>query len=219
MELEMELGFRSSFNFIPEGNYRVPPALRDDLTRNGFEVGVHDLRHDGRLFRSVAEFQSRAMRINQYLRDWNAVGFRSGFMLHNLDWLHDLEIEYDMSTFDTDPFEPQPDGRNTIFPFWVPRPPAQRTDDRGQRSADGGSRPASNSALIALEAPATAVQLSDSHPSSLSRTVMPNSPTLCPRIPPFSFSWAKQPPISGKGNWIGSPNITAWSCLIPIPTT
>ncbi len=31
-----------------------------------------------------------------------------------------LEILYDASTFDTDPFEPQPDGVNTIFPFWVP---------------------------------------------------------------------------------------------------
>ena len=67
-------------------------------------------------------FRARAVRINQYLRAWNAVGFRSGFMLHQLDWLHDLEIEYDMSTFDTDPFEPQPEGRNTIFPVWVPRP-------------------------------------------------------------------------------------------------
>ena len=44
-------------------------------------------------------------------------------MLHNLDWLHELEIEYDLSTFDTDPFEPQPEGQHTIFPFWVPRPP------------------------------------------------------------------------------------------------
>ena len=26
-----------------------------------------------------------------------------------------------MSTFDTDPFEPQPEGVNTIFPFWVPQ--------------------------------------------------------------------------------------------------
>ena len=138
MELEMELGFRSSFNFIPEGAYRVPPAFRDELTRNGFEVGVHDLRHDGRLFRSVAEFRSRAIRINQYLRDWNAVGFRSGFMLHNLDWLHNLDIEYDMSTFDTDPFEPQPDGRNTIFPFWVPRPPV--AEDGGPQTDDGGGR-------------------------------------------------------------------------------
>ena len=139
MELEMELGFRSSFNFIPEGNYRVPAAFRDELTRNGFEVGVHDLEHDGRLFRSLPQFQRHARRINHYLREWNAVGFRSAFMLRNLDWLHQLEIEYDLSTFDTDPFEPQPEGQHTIFPFWVPRPPAQRSDVRGQKSEDGGS--------------------------------------------------------------------------------
>ena len=30
--LEMELGFRSSFNFIPEGPYRVPDDLRAWLT-------------------------------------------------------------------------------------------------------------------------------------------------------------------------------------------
>ena len=41
-------------------------------------------------------------------------------MHHNLDWFHSLDIEYDSSTFDTDPFEPQPDGVGTIFPFWVP---------------------------------------------------------------------------------------------------
>ena len=40
-------------------------------------------------------------------------------MYHNLDWLHHLGIEYDASTFDTDPFEPQPDPAGTIFPFWV----------------------------------------------------------------------------------------------------
>src|SRR4030042_3529558 len=41
-------------------------------------------------------------------------------MHRNLDWIHDLDIEYDASTFDTDPFEPQPEGVGTIFPFWVP---------------------------------------------------------------------------------------------------
>ncbi len=40
-------------------------------------------------------------------------------MHHNLEWIHDLNIEYDASTFDTDPFEPQPDGVATIFPFLV----------------------------------------------------------------------------------------------------
>ena len=122
MELEKRFGFRSCFNFIPEGVYRVPPELRGELTGQGFEVGVHDLHHDGRLFSSREAFRQRAARINGYLREWNAVGFRAGFMLHNLDWQHDLEAQYDASTFDTDPFEPQPEGVETIFPFWVPRP-------------------------------------------------------------------------------------------------
>ena len=119
MAIEKSLGFHSSFNFIPEGSYHVSEQLRDILTGGGFEVGVHDLRHDGQLYRSRNHFTKNAQRINSYLKDWNAVGFRSGFMLHNLNWLHDLHIDYDASTFDTDPFEPQPDSRNTIFPFWI----------------------------------------------------------------------------------------------------
>jgi len=122
MQLELELEFRSSFNFIPEGSYRVPAALREELTACGFEVGIHDLKHDGHLFASHRGFKRRAVRINGYARQWGASGFRSGFMLRNLDWLHDLDVQYDASTFDTDPFEPQPDGGHTIFPFWVPRP-------------------------------------------------------------------------------------------------
>jgi glycosyltransferase involved in cell wall biosynthesis len=121
-ELEMELGFRSSFNFVPEGEYAVPAELRRWLVSNGFEVGVHDLNHDGKLYHSRAEFEEKAVRINRYLREWNASGFRSGFMLHELDWIHDLDISYDASTFDTDPFEPQPDSAGTVFPFWV-KPP------------------------------------------------------------------------------------------------
>jgi peptidoglycan/xylan/chitin deacetylase (PgdA/CDA1 family) len=120
MDLEKRLGFRSSFNFVPEGQYRLQGALRDELVQEGFEVGVHDLRHDGKLYRSERGFHKQAERINHYLREWNAVGFRSAFMLHNLEWQAELEALYDASTFDTDPFEPQPDGVGTIFPFWVP---------------------------------------------------------------------------------------------------
>src|SRR5580658_7120842 len=118
MEMDAKWGFRSSFNFVPEGEYRVPKELRDELTGKGFEVGVHDLRHDGKLYFGRQEFAANAARINRYLKEWGAVGFRGGFMLHNLEWLQDLEVQYDASTFDTDPFEPQPDGVGTIFPFW-----------------------------------------------------------------------------------------------------
>lgn len=124
MQLELELGFRSSFNFVPEGDYQVPAELREELIARGFEVGIHDLKHDGRLFTSRPNFKRRAARINHYAREWEASGFRSGFMLRNLDWLHDLNVQYDASTFDTDPFEPQPEGGHTIFPYWVPRPDA-----------------------------------------------------------------------------------------------
>ncbi len=136
-ELEMSVGFRSSFNFVPAGSYTVPKELRTWLVQHGFEVGVHDLHHDGKLFSSEHGFSEKAKQINTFLGDWGAHGYRSGFMLRNLDWLHQLNIEYDASTFDTDPFEPQPDGAGTIFPFWIPVPPGKQSKD-GHRSASGG---------------------------------------------------------------------------------
>ena len=120
MKLELAHGFRSSFNFVPEGDYRVPDELRQTLEQSGFEIGVHGLEHDGKLYDSKAEFASKAVRIRDYLQRWKAAGFRSPLMQHRLSWLHQLDVEYDTSTFDTDPFEPQPDGVGTVFPFWVP---------------------------------------------------------------------------------------------------
>jgi hypothetical protein len=111
-------GFVSSFNFLAE-DYAVDPALISHLKAQGFEVGVHGLSHNDGLYHSRKKFNRQAARINGYLKHWDAVGFRSPCMYHNLDWLHGLNIEYDASTFDTDPFEPQPDGVGTIFPFWV----------------------------------------------------------------------------------------------------
>jgi glycosyltransferase involved in cell wall biosynthesis/peptidoglycan/xylan/chitin deacetylase (PgdA/CDA1 family) len=122
MELEQRYGFRSSFNFVPEGEYRVPDRLRTTLEDAGFEVGIHGLKHDGKLYSSRKRFLKRAAGIREYARKWNACGFRSPFMQHRLSWLHELNIEYDASTFDTDPFEPQPDSAGTIFPYWVPGP-------------------------------------------------------------------------------------------------
>jgi glycosyltransferase involved in cell wall biosynthesis len=122
MNLELKHGFHSCFNFVPEGDYRAPDAVRETLDQAGFEVGVHGLEHDGKLYSSKAGFASKASRIKEYVQHWNASGFRSPLMQHRLGWLHALGVEYDASTFDTDPFEPEPDGMGTIFPFWVPGP-------------------------------------------------------------------------------------------------
>ncbi len=118
--IEKKMDLCSSFNFVPE-KYTVSLDILKELTEMGFEIGVHDLNHDGKLFSSYSVFTQRAKKINSYLREWNACGFRAGAMYHNLDWISELNITYDCSTFDTDPFEPQPEGVNTIFPFVVKR--------------------------------------------------------------------------------------------------
>ena len=118
MRLEEKIGMRSSFNFVPE-RYLNMPSIRKLLVSRGFEIGVHGLKHDGKLFRSKRIFMKRAKRINQYLRDWKTSGFSSPSMHHNLARMPMLDNTHATSTFDTDPFEPCPEGVRTIFPFWV----------------------------------------------------------------------------------------------------
>jgi peptidoglycan/xylan/chitin deacetylase (PgdA/CDA1 family) len=120
-DIDERHGFRSSFNFVAE-DYHVSPELRMALTARGFEVGLHGLKHDCYLYWSRKNFSRQAVSINHYLKEWGCVGFRSPAMHRNLEWIHDLEIEYDASTFDTDPFEPMPTGAGSIFPFFVRHP-------------------------------------------------------------------------------------------------
>ena len=116
--LEESLGFRSSFNFIPE-RYKLNFTLMDELRRRGFEVGVHGLKHDGKLFASKSTFMRRAKRINRYLKQWGAKGFRSELTHRQPEWMQALDVEYDLSFFDTDPFEPIPGGTMSIWPFFL----------------------------------------------------------------------------------------------------
>lgn len=120
LELEKNLGFKSSFNFVAE-RYEVDKELMKFIVSEGFEIGNHGIKHDGKKFKNKKIFSERAFKINQYIKEWDVVGFRAPAVHHNLEWIGELDIEYDLSTFDTDPFEPQPDGVGTIFPFLVER--------------------------------------------------------------------------------------------------
>jgi hypothetical protein len=117
-DLEEILGFRSSFNFVPE-RYPVDDDLIEELNARGFEVGVHGLKHDGKLFSSYHEFLRRAEKINAYARQWGAVGFRAPYTQRQPEWMQALDIDYDLSFFDTDPFEPIPGGTMSIWPFFL----------------------------------------------------------------------------------------------------
>jgi len=117
-EVDRSFGFKSCFNFVPQG-CDVSRSLREDLVADGFEIGVHGLCHDGNLFSSRRKFDKMSEGIARYLEEWDAVGFRTPSMYHNLEWIGEMNVDYDSSTFDTDPYEPQADGMRTIFPFWV----------------------------------------------------------------------------------------------------
>lgn len=119
-DLDEKYGFRSSFNFVPQ-EYRIDSRLVAELKQRGFEIGVHGWKHDGQLFSSKAVFDQQAKQINQFIWEWGAVGFRSPLTHRNPYWMQDLEIEYDSSFFDTDPFEPIPGGTMSIWPFQMGR--------------------------------------------------------------------------------------------------
>jgi peptidoglycan/xylan/chitin deacetylase (PgdA/CDA1 family) len=121
MDLDLSYGFRTTFFFVPK-SYEQPDRHHELLRRNGFEIGVHGLEHDGKLYSSKKVFNEKAEQINRVIEQWGASGFRSPSMHHNLDWHHRLNVAYDASTYDTDPFEPQGSGIGTIFPFFVTEP-------------------------------------------------------------------------------------------------
>ncbi len=119
-DIDASYGFRSSFNFVAE-RYPLDLDLMGELRERGFEVGVHGLKHDGQLFRSSHEFLRRAERINRHVRALDAAGFRAPCTHRNPEWMQALDIEYDLSFFDTDPFEPIPGGTMSLWPFQMGR--------------------------------------------------------------------------------------------------
>jgi len=63
------------------GALRVTGEFLDSIRRRGFEVVVHDLNHDGRLFSDKKEFMKRVARINAYGKEFGATGFRAAFSI------------------------------------------------------------------------------------------------------------------------------------------
>jgi hypothetical protein len=115
-DIDARHGFVSAFNLVAE-RYEVDPGVRRELVARGHEVGVHGLKHDGFLFWNRRVFDRRAARINRRLREWQAVGFRSPLTHRNPEWMQALDVEYDSSFFDTDPFEPMPGGTGSLWPY------------------------------------------------------------------------------------------------------
>jgi hypothetical protein len=119
IDLDESFGMRSSFQVVPENRYSVPKSFLDSIRIRGFEVNVHDLKHDGRLYADHAEFLRRAKRINNYAREYGAEGFRSGILYRNADWYDAFEFSYDMSIPNVAHLDPQLGGCCTVMPYFI----------------------------------------------------------------------------------------------------
>lgn len=119
MDLNDAAGIKSSFQIVPEERYPVPESFLDEIRQRGFEVNIHDLNHDGNLYRQREIFLQRAQRINQYGKKFRAVGFRSGALYRNADWYGALDFSYDLSVPNVGHLEAQQGGCCTVMPFFV----------------------------------------------------------------------------------------------------
>lgn len=118
LEVEQRVGIVSSWNLVPE-RYPIDWGIVGELRDAGSEIGIHGLKHDGRLFQSKRIFIRRLAKIEKYADHWGAVGFRSPSCLRNAEWMKLMRFEYDSSFPDTDPYEPQPGGCCSVWPYFL----------------------------------------------------------------------------------------------------
>ncbi len=119
MDLNDSFGIKTSFQIVPEKRYSISVSMLQLIRGRGFEINVHDLNHDGRLFADREQFFRRAQLINQYAQKFGASGFRSAVMYRNADWFDALKFSYDMSIPNVAHLDPQKGGCCTVFPFAV----------------------------------------------------------------------------------------------------
>jgi hypothetical protein len=117
LAIERAHGFRSAWNFVPR-RYPVDDARLHELAEGGSEIGVHGLYHDGRDLESEQILEERLPAMRDAAERWGAVGFRAPATHRNWDRMPLLGFDYDSSSPDSDPFEPQAGGCCSWLPFF-----------------------------------------------------------------------------------------------------
>jgi hypothetical protein len=119
LDLDESFGMKASFQIVPEGRYQVTPEFLNQLRDRGFEVGVQDLNHDGRLFDNCEEFKRRAALINRYGREYGSKGFRAAVLYRKPEWYQYLDFSFDMSIPNVAHLDPQRGGCCTVMPYFI----------------------------------------------------------------------------------------------------
>lgn len=119
MNINDRYGVKSSFQLIPAARYAVAESTVEKIRRRGFDVNVHDLKHDGHLLDDAEEFQRAAEQVNAHAVRFGSRGFRSGALYRNQEWYGALRFRYDMSVPNCAHLDPQRGGCCTVMPYFV----------------------------------------------------------------------------------------------------
>jgi hypothetical protein len=119
MDINDSFAIKGSFQIIPEERYAAGDIALSAIRSRGFEINIHDLKHDGHLFDDHNRFLQAAARINQYATRFGCRGFRSGVLYRNLNWYEAFSFSYDMSVPNNGRLDPQPGGCCTVMPYFV----------------------------------------------------------------------------------------------------
>ncbi|HEV2059278.1 MAG TPA: hypothetical protein VGR11_07965 [Solirubrobacteraceae bacterium] len=117
-DAEEQRGLRSSFNIVAQW-YAIDWGIVSELRARGFEIGVHGIFHDRSLFSSREQFEAQQPALREAVRNFGASGFRSPATHRVVDWLPELPVSYDCTVPLSDPYEPQPGGCCSPWPYMI----------------------------------------------------------------------------------------------------
>ena len=127
VEMEKQEDIVSTINIIPSSPaYDLDPDLVTNLVRDGFDIGMHGLHHDGKFaFLSEEEQRARIFDAAKRAKELNlpSMGYRAPWLHRTkkmVQYLTEAGFEWDSSFPDTDDSTPgyAITGSRTVFPFY-----------------------------------------------------------------------------------------------------
>jgi peptidoglycan/xylan/chitin deacetylase (PgdA/CDA1 family) len=116
--LEKQYGLRTTIFVVPE-RYQWNIDYLRGLAQEGFEIGLHGLNHDNRLFRTREVFEEQCKAMDKYAKVLAVDGFRSPALQRCYSWMADLPGIYDSSYPDVELFSLYPGGCCHVLPWFI----------------------------------------------------------------------------------------------------
>jgi hypothetical protein len=119
-ELEEKCGFRSAW-YLPLENLKCDWRRIDALRSRGFEFGVLSIFADGKELADEHKFRTFKLKVERANREHQLKGFRMRAGSREIGRISALNLDFESTFCDTDPFDLRPGGTCSVFPFFIGR--------------------------------------------------------------------------------------------------